>query len=97
MHRTDSTHTTFKVPSQADIDYQLPQKGILNEKIHAWIAGKWAVDRDEVLTNDKVQKLSAYHMFNTQPLLRNGLLWRFCSIFGNRSRDADNHAGLAGI
>ena len=54
MHKIDSQHTTFKLPSQADMDYQLPKEGIFSEKLHAWIAGKWAVDRDEVLTNDKV-------------------------------------------
>ena len=75
----------------------MPKEGIFNEKIHAWIAGKWAVDRDETLKNDNVQKYSAYHMFNTQPLLRNGLIWRFCALFGGRNRDACNHTGLAGI
>ena len=97
MDKVDSSHTTYKHPSQHDIDYQLPKEGIFNEKFHAWVAGKWAVDRDEMLTNDKVQKYSAYNMFNTVPMLRNGILWKFAAIFGNRSRDADNSSGLAGI
>ena len=97
MHKVDSQNTTYKLPSQHDIDYQLPKEGIFNEKFHAWVAGKWAVDRDEKLSNDNVQKYSAYNMFNTVPMLRNGLLWRFLAIFGNRSRDADSASGLAGI
>ena len=39
MHKVDSSSTTYKLPSQTDIDFQLPKEGILNEKIHAWIAG----------------------------------------------------------
>ena len=97
MHKIDSQNMTYKLPSQADMDYQLPKEGIFSEKLHAWIAGKWAVDRDEVLTNDKVQKYSAYNMFNTVPMLRNGLLWKMCAAIGVRSRDSDNHGGLAGI
>ena len=45
--------------------YQLPQKGIFNERLHMWIAGKWAVDRDEILDNTKNNNYSAYHHFGT--------------------------------
>ena len=41
---------------------------MFNEKFHAWVAGKWAVDRDDVLDNTKPQKYSAYHMFATNPM-----------------------------
>lgn len=36
-------------------------------------------------------------MFNTVPMLRSGLLWKLCAMFFDKSRDADNHSGLAGI
>ena len=68
MDSVDSASTTYKVPSQTDIDYQLPKKGILNEKIHMWIASKWMVDRDEVLDNTKMNKYSAYYHFGSNPL-----------------------------
>ena len=68
MHKMDSKSTTFKIPSETDMKYQLPQKGILNEKIQMWIAARWAVDRDEILDNTKVNKYSAYYHFMTNPL-----------------------------
>lgn len=64
----NSKNTTFKQPSQHDIEYQLPKKGILNEKIHQWIAGRWAVDRDDILDNTKYNKYSAYHHLGTNLL-----------------------------
>ena len=68
MHKVDSQSTTYKIPSDEDMAYQLPKKGIFNEHLHMWIAGKWAVDRDEVLDNTKINKYSAYHHFGTNPL-----------------------------
>lgn len=64
----DSKQTDFKQPSQHDIEYQLAKKGIANERIHQWIAGKWAVDRDDILDNTKYNKYSAYHFFGKNPL-----------------------------
>ena len=63
-----SDQTTYKQPSEVDKGFQLPQKGIFNEKFHMWVAGKWMVDRDEVLDNTKVNKYSAYYHFGSNPL-----------------------------
>ena len=67
-HKVESKATTFKLPSEHDMDYQLPKQGIFNEHFHQWLSGKWAVDRDEVLDNTKTNKYSAYAMFATNPL-----------------------------
>ena len=45
------------------MDYQLGKKIMLNERILMWIASKWAVDRDDVMNNDKPNKYSAYYWF----------------------------------
>ncbi len=67
-HTVNSQQTTFKIPAEHDIAYQLPKKPIFNEKFHQWVAGKWAVDRDEVLDNTRDNKYSAYYHFRTNPL-----------------------------
>lgn len=64
-HQINSKSTTFKVPSDAEVAYELPSEPNLNEKLHAWINGHWAVDREDVLDNTKVNKYSAYHFFAT--------------------------------
>jgi hypothetical protein len=58
----------FKLPHQEDLDYQLPKKPMFNEKFSAWISGRWAVDRDDILNNDKVNKYSAYYWFQNYSL-----------------------------
>jgi len=64
-HKINSTSTTYKIPSDADIAHELPSEPILNEKLHAWIYGRWPVDRDDVLDNTKVNRYSAYYFFAT--------------------------------
>lgn len=61
-------NTQFQMPTQEELDYQLPRKGIINEKVHQWIAGRWAVDRDDVLSNDKPNKFAAYYWFQNYPV-----------------------------
>lgn len=44
----------------------------------------------------------SFHLFINLSLfyknrIRNKLIWQFCAFFGSKSRDADNHGGLAGI
>ncbi len=63
-----SLNTKFKQPTQEEIDHELPKKPILNDRILMWIHARWAVDRDDILQNDKVKKYSAYHWFSTYPL-----------------------------
>jgi hypothetical protein len=53
----------LQIPTQEDIDHQLPKKITFNLRLNQWISGRWAVDRDDVLCNDKVNKLSAYYWF----------------------------------
>lgn len=50
------------------MEAQLPKKGTFNERFHQWVAGKWAVDRDDILDNDKVNKYSAYYWFGNYSL-----------------------------
>ena len=64
-HQINSNSTTYKIPSDADAAYELPSHPNLNERLHAWIYARWAVDRDDVLDNTKVNKYSAYHFFAT--------------------------------
>jgi hypothetical protein len=68
MHESRSEQTKFKIPTQEDLDYQLPKQGIMNERFHKWLNGIWAVDRDDVLDNDKVNKFSAYYWFGNSPM-----------------------------
>ena len=63
IHNVKSQSTSYKVPSDADLKYQMPQKLHLNEKIQSWLQGKFPVDRDEVLDNTKVNKYSVYYFF----------------------------------
>lgn len=69
-HFDKSKHqqTQFKVTSQEELDFQMPKKGIVNERFHRWVAGKWAVDRDDILSNDKVNKYSAYYWWGSLSL-----------------------------
>ena len=67
-HNIDSQSTTYKEPSPGDVAFQLPQKPIFNERFHQWVAGKWAVDRDEILDNTKANKYSAYYHFGSNPV-----------------------------
>ena len=78
-------NTQFQMPTKEEIEYQLPRKGIFNEKIHQWIAGRWAVDRDDVLNNDKPNKYSAYFWFRNYSALQSKLLLQLVRlIFDNK-------------
>ena len=63
---SETRQTTLKMPSPGDLGYQAPKHGTLDEKLAQWIAGRWAVDRDDELDNTKVNKYSAYHVLGTQ-------------------------------
>ena len=63
---SNSTNTTVVIPNEADIKYQIADKYNYNDKFLMWVQGKIPFDRmSDKLTNDKVQKLSAYNMFKT--------------------------------
>ena len=63
-----SQDTTYKQPAPHDKDYELPKKPIFNERLHQWIQGRWAVDRDDFLDNTSANKYSAYYHFGSNPL-----------------------------
>jgi hypothetical protein len=46
----------------------MPKKAMFNERMSAWISGRWAVDRDDILTNDFEKKYSAYYAFGHYPM-----------------------------
>ena len=63
-----SLNTKFTLPTEEDIKFQFPEKGRWQQKLFHWISGKWQVDRDDVLCNDKVNKFSAYYWFGNYSL-----------------------------
>jgi len=90
------------VASDADIKYQIADKYNYNDKFLMWVQGKIPFDRmSDKLTNDKVQKLSAYNMFKTQGILQNGLVLKSMRfMFGNKQAPSsviDNHADFNGV
>lgn len=95
VDQSKNLNTAYKHPSPHDIDFQLPKKGTLNEKFHAWLQGRWAVDRDDVLDNTKYNKYSAYHLFGSNPLLQNQMVWKVLKMHFHRERqDRDDHASF---
>ena len=91
-------NTQFQIPTQEELDHQLPKKGIINEKFHQWVAGRWAVDRDDILNNYKPNKYAAYYWFQNQSFLQNKLLLNLVRLLfdNNRSHVSSHHEGFAG-
>ncbi len=58
-----SENAKYQLPTQHDIDVQVPKKPMFNERLYQWIQSKWQVDRDDVLNNDKPNKYAAYYWF----------------------------------
>lgn len=69
FEQSKKMNTQFQVPTQEELDHQLPKHGNINEKLHQWIAGRWAVDRDDILNNDKPNKFAAYFWFKNYSFL----------------------------
>lgn len=63
--KIDSQQSTFKQPSEGDMDFQMAKKSHFNEKLHRWIFGKWDPTRDDILDNSKYNQYSAYHVWGT--------------------------------
>jgi hypothetical protein len=53
----------WQVPTQHDLDYQLPKKQLMSERLVKWLISRWPVDRDDVLNNDRPNKWAAYYWF----------------------------------
>lgn len=70
----------------------------MNEKFHQWVAGRWAVDRDDILNNDIPNKYSAYFWFKNYSFLQNKLLLKFVQTFfdNHRSHQRSHQDGFAG-
>ena len=100
-HHNDASkrlNTQFQVPTQEDLDYQLPKKGVFNERVHQWIARRWAVDRDDILNNDKPNKYAAYYWFQNYSFLQSKLVLNLTRLFFDNHRDhyRSHHEGFAG-
>jgi len=91
-------NTQFQIPTQEELDYQLPKKGIINEKFHQWVAGRWAVDRDDVLNNDKPNKYSAYYWFQNYSFLQSKAVLNLARFFfdNQQAQERGHHEGYAG-
>ncbi len=61
-------NTKFQEPTVEELAYQLPKKGVFNERVHQWIKARWSPDRDDILNNDKPNKYSAYYWFRNYSL-----------------------------
>ena len=68
IEQSRSKNMQYKIPTKADLDYQLPHKAMFNEKLMQWFASHWPVDRDDLLNNDVPNKFSAYYWFSKLPL-----------------------------
>lgn len=62
------------------------------------MAGRWAVDRDDILNNDKPNKYAAYYWFQTQPMLQSKFLLKVLRALFDNQRAVPNshHDGFAG-
>lgn len=91
-------NTQFQIPTQEELDHQLPKKGIINEKFHQWVAGRWAVDRDDVLNNDKPNKYSAYYWFQNYSFLQSKAVLKLARFFfdNQHAQERGHHEGFAG-
>lgn len=100
----------FKIPTKEDIEYQLPKKGIFNERFSQWVAARWPVDRDDTLNNDIPNKYAAYYWFQNYPLyylhyifnpfsLQNGLILKLVKILfdNDRTHLRSHHDKFAGV
>lgn len=50
-------------PTHHDVEHIAPKTGTWNTRLLNWIQGRWSPDRDDVINNDKINKLSAYYFF----------------------------------
>jgi len=63
FEESKNLNAKFQIPTQHDVDYQLPKKAMFNEKFSMWIQSRWPVDRDDLLNNDRPNKRAAYYWF----------------------------------
>lgn len=63
-----SLNTTFVKPTQHDLDHQIPTKPNWLIRLNIWLYTRWNPDRDNVINNVKVNKLSAYYWFGNYSL-----------------------------
>ena len=63
-----SRHVKYEIPTEHDIDAIQAKDPIMNERLMAWIAGIWPVDRDHTLDNTNTNKYSMYYYFRNYGL-----------------------------
>ena len=63
-----SRRAAYKIPTDHDFETLVPSKPIFSERLTQWIAGRWPVDRENVLDNTNSNKYSVYYYFRTNPL-----------------------------
>ena len=63
-----SRRAADKIPTDHDFETLVPSKPIFSERLTQWIAGRWPVDRENVLDNTNSNKYSVYYYFRTNPL-----------------------------
>ena len=99
---SNQQNTSVKVPSDADLKYQLASSLNWNDKFLMWVSGRVPIDRqNDKLMNDETQKWSAYNMFGTQGALQNGLVLKATRLLfgGSQSTNevVDTHADFNGV
>ena len=51
------------MPTEAELEVELPNKAFFNMRLMRYIRTKWNVTKDDVLENDVAKKNSAYYVF----------------------------------
>jgi len=88
--KDNSKQIDFKIPSEEDIKDQLPHKQMHSIALQEKAMWSWDVSKDETLSNNKVNKLSAYNFFGTNPMVQNSFVWNLAKalFISNRTPDS---------
>ena len=58
----------YKVPTNEELEKEMPQKTLFHKRLLQYIKTKWNVTKDDVLENDLPKKNSAYYMLEKLPV-----------------------------
>merc|ERR1712080_195894 len=97
-----SSNTDIKISNDADLKYHTPKVYGWNDMFLAWVSGKFPVDRiSDKLTNDNVDKYSAYHYWGTSGLLQRTLFLKPLRFLFHQQEGVNNvvdsHANFHGL
>jgi len=70
----ERNNVKYQIPTPEEIDRELPKKMIFTERLSQWLYGRWRVDEEHLLRNDKENKWSAYHFFRTTRIFHYGAM-----------------------